>query len=69
MPRYLASTSFVWTPDALHDVHLQRCLPALVLPFRFILDPQEGQVFAFIGAPLRTGDFSACSNGIYLRFC
>ncbi|WP_239286749.1 hypothetical protein, partial [Collinsella sp. An307] len=44
----MAELSILRIELAPQEVHLQRVLPALVLPFRFIFAPQRGQDFAFI---------------------
>lgn len=43
-----AAVSLPCVELAPHDLHRQRCLPALVLPFLFIGCPQDGRFFSFI---------------------
>ena len=45
--RAFASPSCLCDADAPHDLHLQRCAPALVLPLRFIGSPQDGHFLLF----------------------
>lgn len=41
-PRSFAALSILWVELAPQEAHLHRVLPALVLPFLFILAPQRG---------------------------
>ena len=43
------------TEEAPQALHRHLCLPALVLPFFFIREPQYGHFIAFIRIPLKSG--------------
>lgn len=45
--RSLAAVSMEWVALAPHAPQRQRCEPALVLPLRFMGDPQDGHVMLF----------------------
>lgn len=45
--RAFASPSCLCDADDPHDLHLQRCAPAFVLPLRFISSPQDGHFLLF----------------------
>lgn len=53
----LAALSILRVVLAPQEVHLHRVLPALVLPFLFILAPHRGHVFDFIAEPRLATNF------------
>lgn len=48
----LASVLYECTSDAPHDLQRHLCVPAFVLPLRFISPPQEGHFLLFMGTPV-----------------